>query len=179
MTLRRKMIYQTGAMIVGLLLLAIAPLWGIVGLHEDFGGAVAGYQELHKLYDIGQWAASAKIALMAHRTEPAPGSWPRNVPPNLAPFIQEAAAAFQKCRGRTPTDSEYADQIGSLNHILNQILNESQQIEQRVQAKELAAQTHRLTTMIAVAALGLVILAASVLLGVAQVPGRGAAPCGS
>jgi signal transduction histidine kinase len=168
MTLRCKMIYQIGAMIVGLVLLAIAPLWGIVSLHEDFGGAVRGFHELRDLYEVGQWAASTKVAIMGRHSELASISWPRNTPSALAPFLQEAAAAFQKSHGRLPTDAEYAEQIGALNRIVVEVLHESDQIEKRISAKESDAQTHRLTTMVAVAALGAVVVGVSVLLGVAQ-----------
>src|SRR5579864_8244748 len=54
MSLRRKMTLQIGAMIVGLLLVSAAPLWGLNALHQDYGLALAKYQELRKLFgDVG------------------------------------------------------------------------------------------------------------------------------
>ncbi|HZK80303.1 MAG TPA: HAMP domain-containing protein, partial [Humisphaera sp.] len=63
MTLRRKMGLQIAAMIVGLLLVSGAALWGLDALHEDYGSAVAGYQELREVYEVGSHLATARTLL--------------------------------------------------------------------------------------------------------------------
>lgn len=70
MTLRRKMIYQIGAMIVGLVLLSIAPLWGLNGLHQDFGLALRGYEQLRGIYEVGTHVAAARAAIKAEIPNP-------------------------------------------------------------------------------------------------------------
>ena len=44
MTLGRKMAYQTVAMIIGLLMIGAASLWGITGLSTDYGVAMEAYR---------------------------------------------------------------------------------------------------------------------------------------
>jgi hypothetical protein len=44
MTLRRKKAYQAAATVAGLLLLVGASLWGLNGLHQDYGFALEGYR---------------------------------------------------------------------------------------------------------------------------------------
>ena len=53
MTLRRKMGYQIAAMIVGLLLVSGASLWGLNGLQQDYREALEGYQRLRQVFEAG------------------------------------------------------------------------------------------------------------------------------
>ena len=53
MTLGRKMAYQTAAMIIGLLMISAASLWGINRLYADYAGvAIEAYAQLREVYDI-------------------------------------------------------------------------------------------------------------------------------
>jgi signal transduction histidine kinase len=53
MTLGRKMAYQTAAMIIGLLMIGAASLWGINRLYADYAGvAIEAYAQLREVYDI-------------------------------------------------------------------------------------------------------------------------------
>jgi signal transduction histidine kinase len=63
MTLRRKMAYQIAAMIVGLLLVSGAALWGMRGLRQDYGVAVRGYEQLREVYRIGSHLETARTLL--------------------------------------------------------------------------------------------------------------------
>src|SRR5947209_15355063 len=64
MSLRRKMSLQIGAMLVGLLLVSATALWGLKGLKQDYGLALAGYHELRHLYeDVGSHLAVAEALL--------------------------------------------------------------------------------------------------------------------
>ena len=64
MTLRRKMTFQTGAMIAGLLLACGAALWGVNGLRGDLGLAASGYRELREVYEVAAHVSTAR-ALMS------------------------------------------------------------------------------------------------------------------
>ncbi len=64
MTLRRKMAYQIAAMIIGLLVLSAASIWGIVGLHQDFGSAIAGHRELRQLYEAESHVYTAQRLIL-------------------------------------------------------------------------------------------------------------------
>src|SRR5438270_12835093 len=64
MSLRRKMSFQIAAMIVGLLLISAASLWGLNGLEQDYGVALAGYRELREVYgQVGSHLATARTLL--------------------------------------------------------------------------------------------------------------------
>ena len=65
MTLRRKMTFQIGAMIAGLLLVCAAVLWGVRGLRGDYGIASAGYRELREMYEVAAHVAAARTRLGA------------------------------------------------------------------------------------------------------------------
>ena len=44
---------QIAAMIVGLLLVSGASLWGLNGLQQDYGAALQGYAELRQIFEAG------------------------------------------------------------------------------------------------------------------------------
>src|SRR3954471_4529393 len=66
MTLRRKMTLQIGAMLVALLLVGAAALWGINGLHQDYGVALEGYQRLRQVYEASSHLKTAQRLLRMH-----------------------------------------------------------------------------------------------------------------
>ena len=68
MSLRWKMALQIGAMIIGLLLVSAASMWGLNGLHQDYDVALASYYELRQVYaEVGVPLATARELL---RTSP-------------------------------------------------------------------------------------------------------------
>src|SRR3954447_9176517 len=61
------MTLQIGAMLVALLLVGAAALWGINGLHQDYGVALEGYQRLRRVYETSTHLATAqKILVFPH-----------------------------------------------------------------------------------------------------------------
>jgi signal transduction histidine kinase len=66
MPLRWKMAALIACMIVGLLLVSAAAMWGINGLHQDYGVALARYQELREIYgEVGSHLTTARELLVA------------------------------------------------------------------------------------------------------------------
>src|SRR5690349_14635956 len=66
MPLRWKMAVQIVCMIIGLVLISTAAMWGLNGLHEDYGMALAGYEEIRDVYgDVGLHLATAHELLNA------------------------------------------------------------------------------------------------------------------
>ena len=63
MTLRRKMSFQIGAMMIGLLLVCAAALWGVSGLRSDFGIALLGNRELREMYEVAAHVDKARTLL--------------------------------------------------------------------------------------------------------------------
>jgi signal transduction histidine kinase len=109
MTLGRKMAYQTGAMIVGLLLVSAASLWGINGLSTDYGVATEAYQDLRHVYAIKSYMETASKLLTAPRPQqPGAGESRREL---AGVSVGEALREFNTYAGR-PTGFE-ADQPGA------------------------------------------------------------------
>src|SRR5690349_14748536 len=66
MTLRRKMTLQIGAMLVALLLVGAAAVWGLNGLRQDYGVALEGYQRLRQVYEASSHLKTAQRLLRMH-----------------------------------------------------------------------------------------------------------------
>ena len=64
MSLRRKMGLQIAAIVVGMLVIAAASLWGFNGLRADYTLALHGLIQLRSSYDIGtqQHGGTIKVA---------------------------------------------------------------------------------------------------------------------
>ncbi|HEY2586278.1 MAG TPA: HAMP domain-containing sensor histidine kinase [Tepidisphaeraceae bacterium] len=66
MPFRWKMAVQIACMIIGLVLISAAAMWGLNGLHENYGMALAGYEEIRDVYtDVGLHLATARDLLSA------------------------------------------------------------------------------------------------------------------
>src|SRR5687768_16483016 len=63
MTLRQKISWQIGTMLVGLLLLGGASIWGINAVDQDYGVALDGYQRLRQAYGAGTRLRTAQTLL--------------------------------------------------------------------------------------------------------------------
>src|SRR5579872_4047388 len=104
MSLRRKMTLQIAAMIVGLLLISAAALWGLNGLHQDYGLALAGYRELREVYgEVGSHLATARELLSA-----APGDRARAA--EQIELASQKFDLFQADRRGDPDDDPRDDQ---------------------------------------------------------------------
>ena len=66
MSLRRRLLLQITAMLLGAVGISAAALWGINGLQQDYGVALAGYSELRQMYgSVGSRLAIAAEMLRA------------------------------------------------------------------------------------------------------------------
>jgi two-component system, NtrC family, sensor kinase len=66
MTLRRKLAYQIATLIASLLLAGIGAIWQINAMQSDFGVALADYERLERLYEVGTHVAAARLYLGIH-----------------------------------------------------------------------------------------------------------------
>ena len=104
MTLGRKMAYQIAAMIVGLLLVSAASLWGINGLSTDYSVALEAYQELRHVYEIKSYMETARKLLTAPQPQRDLVSDNRRELAGLS--VQDAQKRFNAYVGRVPAGSE-------------------------------------------------------------------------
>src|SRR5688500_5095074 len=126
MTLGRKMAWQSGATVVGLLLVSAASLWGINGLTADYGVALDAYQELRHVYEIRSHLQAASKLLSSD-------------PPNrelASVAVRDARTAFNGYAGRGPDALDTLSLVPSLAvppPLTGPHLQQKQQVEARLQ----------------------------------------------
>jgi signal transduction histidine kinase len=189
------MALQILAMIVGLLLVSGAALWGLNGLHQDYGLALQGYQELRHVYTVGSHLATAKSLL----TLPEPGeaeqqrinreiraaaqefdsslspstviSPPASASPSADPLevIRRGLADAEAAASGPGTMSERLSvQEDAVNRALGGIAELVTTIRTVTESRQEAAVAKRRQTFEAVAGLSAAVVAGGILLGVLQ-----------
>lgn len=68
-SLKTRLVLQIGLMALAVALAGAAGVWGVNGLHQDFGTAREGYQQLRRAYEIGADVAVARAALSAEQPD--------------------------------------------------------------------------------------------------------------
>jgi signal transduction histidine kinase len=63
MTLRRKLVYQIATLVASLVIAGVGSIWQINAMQSDFNAALAGYQRLQKLYEVGIHVSAARLYL--------------------------------------------------------------------------------------------------------------------
>jgi signal transduction histidine kinase len=193
MTLRRKMGLQIGAMIVGLMLVSGASLWGLNGLQQDYGDALATYAELRQIYEAGSHLQTARTllaspapervkavehvrdALTLLEAEPSGGGGGGAAPGGAAVGASQRAIAagvrdalaemhvWQRIGGDPPADS--------ITRVIRQIRDAASNGRAQIEASQAAAVAKRRTTLAALALLCAAVILAAVLLGTWQYNG--------
>ncbi|MGE5611230.1 MAG: sensor histidine kinase [Bacillota bacterium] len=188
MTLRRKMAYEITAMIIGLLLISAASLWGLNGLHQDFGSAIQGYEELRSVYELSSHIATARTLLaLPHPDAPHALLEVQTAAAKLNLFTARSPAASRAGQFRSAIESKLATAtrlleidpntrnpedsetlIDSLNDLLSNAANLASDIRHTIEIKQAAADAKRRTTMVAMTLLSATIIFASVIIGTWQ-----------
>jgi two-component system NtrC family sensor kinase len=185
MTLRRKMLLQIAATIVGLLLTIGASLWGLNGLRQDYGLALTGYSDLRGVFEAGSHLATARTLL-------APAAADRG---RARIEVQTAAEMFQifdaeRSRGSAPlslsklaavnagmraADAQLAAPAGSpeadvdsVAQAMGRVGDLAAEIRQLIQASQDAAREKRRTTFAAMGAVSALAVLGAIALGVWQ-----------
>ncbi len=188
------MAYQIAAMIVGLLLLGGASLWGLNGLNQDYGLALGGYQELRQLFQVGAHLSTAKTLLELSQpqapkaAEEIEAAWVEFDRFNLSPppspdirlprpghdphakqLVQQAIVeALNHARAGPQSAQAAAD---ALDRGLAQISALAAEVRARVQENRAAANAKRRATMLLMGVLCFVVVAGALALGVWQYRG--------
>ena len=186
MMLRHKMLLQMAALILGLLLISIASLWGINAMTQDFGVALRGYEQLRRVYEVGSQIRQAQQYLTLDRPDPlrareelrgallclqprrgAPAAGPDSeieqaLQPPIEQFLQALGAAIQ---------GHYsAEDYGALSSELSSLLSTARKLDAdiraRIRQKEQAADAKRRATILLMALLAGGVTLVTVLLGV-------------
>jgi two-component system, NtrC family, sensor kinase len=188
------MTMQIAAMIVGLLLVSAAALWGLNGLNQDYDVALESYRELRAVYgEVGSGLATARELLRA-----TPGERGRaaeqvglaehkfdlflnsaRLGPNGATGSESAETALRGAlraaatqlntspEGQKPEDLQRAD-MKAVTDALGQIRAFYTQIHTRITERQIAARKKWSNTIVSVGVLCGFVVAGAVLLGVLQ-----------
>jgi signal transduction histidine kinase len=189
MTLRRKMGYQIAAMIVGLLLVSAASLWGLNGLQQDYREALEGYQRLRQVFEAGTHLATAgKMLDLEHPSsvrlatrevlaaaaaldllKPGHG-WNDAAEQSLRRGVRELK---QRLRDAPPdAGPEFAQaRLDEVNALLGRIPELAADIRRRTEAAREDARAKKRTTILAVGGICGAVVVGSILVGVLQYRG--------
>src|SRR5579872_1190892 len=139
-TLRRRMIFQLGLMVICSLLIGVGAFVGINGLHQDLGIALCGYRELRQVYEVGFQVATAKDALAAEHSDSGKALTamesallkldPSSTEESSSPWLDESKRlecrkpieeAILNLRNGTAADADVNDALGKLSMLSAQI----------------------------------------------------------
>src|SRR5258706_15685108 len=193
MTLRRKMTLQIGAMLIGLLLVSAAALWGLNGLRSDFGIASAGYRELREMYEAASHVATARTLLLAGdrelaareinvaltKLEGAPSRDESLSALRLSPDGPRLVTAFRDSIRQAaaqlklpPDDQAFHSSQAAANDAINQSLGQmtaiAMSIRKTISDREQAANSKWKMTITLVGGVSLVVVLGAVVLGIFQ-----------
>ena len=193
MILRRKMALQTAALIVGLLLVSAAGLWGMNGLTQDFSVALQGNEELRWVFEVAAPLTAARDAMNAGvpdreragrdveravarfaaetPSHGGPGPRPARVDVEMERFVRaDLRAILEPLRVAFAPDelSGDGDLADLTQSALGQVSALAARIRTTIEQKQADARRHRVATMVAMAVISAAALAAAVLIGIFQ-----------
>jgi signal transduction histidine kinase len=162
-SLRRRLILQLSLMVVGLLVLASAAVVGIDGLHHDVGQALAGYEELRSLYEIGVHVSAAQSAMTADTPDPRTAA-------------AEVRAAMMQLNLHTPQLAALrGDLLGAqslepaaLDAVKSRLAARSAEIRSSIEQMQRSGDTRRRETLSIIIAVGIAVIAAGIYIGIQQ-----------
>jgi signal transduction histidine kinase len=169
-SLRRRLTLQLGLMMVGLLLLASAAVVGIDGLHQDFGAALNGYQQLRAVYEVGSRLATAQAALRASPPDArAAANELRAGLLRLNLLAQDAPRPAERfARLRDDLLAAQSLDPAALDLALARIASVSADIRGDIEALQRAADARRRETLITIIVVSLVVIGAGIFIGIQQ-----------
>lgn len=175
-------------MLVGLLLVSAASLWGIDALHQDYGVALQGYQRLRQAYVAGTHLSTAQVllqwphprSLMTARAEvraavtdfaalsdPSPG-WNAAAAGEVRVALQSIADRLERIESanESPTVDAFQAERDAIFVQLGRISRLSSGIRRAIENAQAAADSKRRTTFAIVGALCGIVVCSAVVLGV-------------
>jgi signal transduction histidine kinase len=186
------MIYQIGAMIVGLLLVSGAALWGLNALDQDFGTALEGYGDLRMVFEVASHVTTARALLATSQEnesraadelqtaadrfraflveEQREGNLRRpthigNLEKQVYGSLTMALARLRIWLQLRPLEVPSAVQVASLEPVYRDLNNLAGAINKEIAHSQRAAQDKRRTTIAAVGMVSAAIVLGAIILG--------------
>ncbi len=199
MSVRRKMGLQIAAMIAALIAVSAAALWGLNGLHTDYGLAMSGYEQLRRTYEIGTRLATAQALLQRGAADrdlalaavsqasnecdllrsgmgsPAWAASDLVADPRLLAQLQQSldsasAQLSSHPQNISPDDLNAADN-GAVGQAIAQVSTLSGEIRRVIEAHQQSGDARRHTTITVLAIFCATVLAGGIILGIMQYRG--------
>jgi signal transduction histidine kinase len=194
MSLRWKMGLQIGCMIVGLLLVSFAAMWGLNGLHQDYGQALSGYEELREVYsEVGlplamarellnvspsnrDWAARQvesatqrfQILLALSHARPSSGPIDPLAETDMLAALTAANRQFQQTHLAEATQDMHRADLKAVENATLAMRSFATRLQQTTKARQDAAARKRHDTIAAVELLCGAVIAGAIVLGILQ-----------
>jgi two-component system, NtrC family, sensor kinase len=194
MSLGWKMAMQIACMIAGLLMVSAAAMWGLNGLHQDYGLALASNQELREVYgEVGSHlvtarellsispadraAAATQLELASHKfdlflseSRSSSADDPRDE--KAESQMHEALAAATR-QLNSPPEQDIAEDLQradmkAVDDALLEMRSFATRIRQAIEARQTAAAQKRRDTLIAVGVLCGIVVVGAIVLGILQ-----------
>jgi signal transduction histidine kinase len=173
------MLLQSGAVLLGLLLVSAASLWGIHAMTQDFSGALRGYEQVRRLYEVASHVTLARHLLAADVPQPAQARaqidatvqklrLPENesLHPLLGPPLGDFARALAAAQGGHTSAGDYQLLSLELDRVNRQVADLSARIREDIQRAQAAADAKRHATIVVMAVLAAVIVVSTLAVGV-------------
>jgi signal transduction histidine kinase len=180
------MAYEIALMIVAVVMIGGASLWGVNGLHEDYGSAIASYEELREVYEAGSHVATARTLLSLDQPDQrramseiqaaatmmelaADGIASRKAKPReavRAALVEAQGQLWNAMVGENKTDAEVV--LASLNRGLLQVSNLATEMRRAIQKRQEAANQKRRMTLLVLSVLLAVVVGGAVGIGISQ-----------
>ena len=180
MSLARKLALRITALLVGLLLLGGASLWGLIGISGYFNVAEDEYDQLRAVYAVGNHAATARVLINVQEADS----------PDRSAIINELNSALGQARTlhadrypqpiqkmierletvveKTSRQADLRPEVASINVALGQVAELASRTRAAIVNNRRAASAHLQYTLVAVVAFTTLIMCLGVWIGVAQ-----------
>lgn len=180
MSLARKLALRIAALLIGLLLLGGASLWGLIGLSGYFNVAEDEYDQLRAVYAVGNHAVAARLLINVHSV----GDPDRNAimdelnaalgqartlhddryPQPIAKMLEHLQTVAEK----TARQTDLRPEVTSINIALGQVAELAARLRAAIVNNRRAATAHLQYTLVIIVAFTTLIMCIGVWIGVAQ-----------
>jgi signal transduction histidine kinase len=194
MSLGWKMAMQIACMIVGLLMVSAAAMWGLNGLHQDYGLALASNQELREVYgEVGshlvtarellsisaadRGAAATQLELASHRfdlflsesnSDSADDPRDENAESHMRVALASAAHQLNSPPEQNVSDDLQRSDMKAVDDALLEMRSFATGIRQTIQTRQTTANQKRRATLITVGVLCGIVVVGAIVLGALQ-----------
>jgi signal transduction histidine kinase len=176
MTLRTRLAAHVVLLLIAMFALSGSAWWGLNGLRQDFGTALAGYQSLRNLYEIGWHVSAARLLTSLNPPQDARALWEIRQaiqslpppPPTAVPRLDDDPLRLELTRAAEELQWRSSNLPRTLELVINRLRDRALEIRNTIEAAERDAEIRRQGTTFTLASVALVMLLGALAIGAAQ-----------